>query len=99
MQSDARRANVKIGLWLFLVYSLFYVGFVLVNAFAPEWSETIVYAGLNLALVWGFSLIGLAFILAMIYGVACQTELEPTVTGSNDVAQSGSASESQSEAN
>ncbi len=67
-------ANSRLGLQLFAIYSLFYFGFVLVNAFAAEWVEWEPLAGLNLAVLWGFSLIGLAFVLAMIYGLSCRAD-------------------------
>jgi len=60
-----------LGLRLFAIYTVFYASFVLVNAFAPEWSEVEIIGGLNLALLWGFALIGAAFVLAMIYGILC----------------------------
>jgi uncharacterized membrane protein (DUF485 family) len=56
---------------LFLVYSVFYLGFVLVNAFAADWVEWVPFAGLNLAILWGFGLIGLALVLALVYGFLC----------------------------
>ena len=59
----------RLGLALFAIYTLFYAGFVLVNAFAAEWSEWIPFGGVNLAIQWGFGLILLAFILAAIYGL------------------------------
>ena len=71
---SSQAANSRLGLRLFFIYSLFYFGFVLVNAFAADWSEWVPFAGLNLAILWGFSLIGLAFVLAMIYGLACKTD-------------------------
>lgn len=66
-----RSPQTVLGLRLFAIYTLFYGSFVLVNAFAPQWSEIQVVGGLNLALVWGFALIGAAFVLALIYGVWC----------------------------
>ena len=75
MQSSSHHEhNTPLGLRLFLIYSLFYFGFVLVMAFAPQWSEWVPFAGLNLAVLWGFSLIFLAFIMAMIYGVYCKPD-------------------------
>ena len=65
-------ANAKVGLWLFAVYSGFYLLFVLINTFAPGTAEVVVVAGLNLAVVYGFGLILLAFILAVVYGMACR---------------------------
>lgn len=66
--------NTRLGLRLFLFYALFYLAFVLVNAFAPQLGERQVVGGLNLAVLWGFALIGLAFVLALIYGMACTPE-------------------------
>ena len=66
---NGQTENSRLGLTLFAVYTLFYAGFVLVNAFAAEWGEWIVFAGLNLAVVWGFALILFAFVLAIVYGV------------------------------
>ena len=65
-------AASRLGLLLFAIYLAFYVGFVLISAFASDWLETIVVGGLNLAVVYGFGLILLALILAMIYGGARQ---------------------------
>ena len=63
--------NAQLGMRLFVIYSVFYFGFVLVNAFAAHWAEWEPIAGLNLAILWGFALIGLAFLLALIYGLFC----------------------------
>ena len=60
--------NARVGMWLFLLYSLFYAMFVLTNAFAPRLMEATPLAGLNLALLSGFGLIVLAFVIALIYG-------------------------------
>ena len=58
----------RFGLTLFGIYCVFYVGFVLISAFACHWFEIILPGGLNLAVVYGFALIALALVLAMIYG-------------------------------
>ena len=60
----------RLGLILFAIYLAFYVTFVAISAFASSLFETIVFAGLNLAVVYGFGLIILALVLAMIYGGA-----------------------------
>jgi uncharacterized membrane protein (DUF485 family) len=67
--SQAR--NSKYGLILFSIYAVFYLGFVLVNAFAASWVEWVPFLGLNLAILWGFGLIALALILALVYGFLC----------------------------
>ena len=63
-------AASRLGLCLFAAYTLLYLGFVFINAFSAETMETIVVAGLNLAIVYGFGLIIAAIVLAFIYGFA-----------------------------
>ena len=63
--------NAAIGIALFLVYLLFYGGFVLLNAFAPAVMEQTPVAGVNLAIWYGFALIIFALALALIYGWLC----------------------------
>lgn len=60
----------RFGLILFGIYLAFYVTFVAISAFASQLFETVVFAGLNLAVVYGFGLIILALVLAVIYGGA-----------------------------
>ncbi len=75
METPSTQArNSKIGLRLFFIYTLFYLGFVLVNAFATDWVEWVPFAGLNLAILWGFGLIALALVLALVYGFLCNSE-------------------------
>lgn len=64
--------NARIGLVLFAVYSAIYGGFVLLNAFSPETMEMTPIAGVNLAILYGFGLIIVAFVLAMFYGWLCR---------------------------
>ena len=61
----------RLGVWMFLVYAVVYVGFVLINVLWPKTMSTIIVAGLNLAVVYGFGLIVLAMILALIYNWLC----------------------------
>ena len=60
-----------LGLILFTVYLLFYGGFVFINAFDPASMEKTPFAGLNLAVLYGFALIFGAVILSAIYGLLC----------------------------
>jgi uncharacterized membrane protein (DUF485 family) len=62
----------RIGISLFTVYLLLYVGFVLLAAFAPETMEVTPLAGVNLAIWYGFGLIVSAIVLALVYGWACR---------------------------
>lgn len=77
-------SNARLGLVLFFVYLAFYAGFVLLAAFSPETMERTPWAGVNLAIWYGFALIVAAFVLALIYGALCSSternrrEAEPT---------------------
>ncbi|MEX2216439.1 MAG: DUF485 domain-containing protein [Phycisphaeraceae bacterium] len=59
--------NSRVGMMLFMVYLAFYGGFVLLSAFNPEAMSKPVFAGVNLAIIYGMSLILVALILAAIY--------------------------------
>ena len=66
--------NARLGLQLFCIYLLLYLGFVLTNAFAPTMMEATPVAGINLAILCGFGLIIGAFLMSLIYGFLCQPE-------------------------
>jgi uncharacterized membrane protein (DUF485 family) len=66
--------KTRIGAWMFLLYALVYAGFVAINLISPKLMETIVVAGLNLAVFYGFLLIVFALFLALIYNHLCTTE-------------------------
>ena len=70
---EIRRYNSRLGLVLFSIYLAFYLGFVLINAFRPAWMELQAWAGVNLAIVYGFGLILAALLLALLYGYLCRT--------------------------
>lgn len=57
---------------LFAVYTLLYAAFMAVNAFAPQWMERIVFAGINWAVFSGLVLIVTAFGLALLYVWVCR---------------------------
>jgi len=61
----------KLGARMFIAYALFYAGFVAINLMRPMLMEKTVFAGLNLAVVYGFGLIIIALIMALIYSRAC----------------------------
>ena len=63
--------NARIGLVLFFVYTSLYLGFVFLNAFSAERMEATPWAGVNLAILYGFGLIVAALVLAVIYGLLC----------------------------
>ena len=57
---------------MFIFYALFYVSFVAINLLSPLAMATIVVAGLNLATVYGFALIVVALIEALVYDWLCR---------------------------
>ncbi|TWU15551.1 DUF485 domain-containing protein [Allorhodopirellula heiligendammensis] len=73
----------RLGLSLFVVYTLLYLGFVLLNAFATDTMDIVVFAGLNLAIVYGFGLILAAIAMAFVYGFALRSSGNETDTSSH----------------
>lgn len=71
----------KLGLKLFYIYALFYAVFVILNAVFPSMMENVIFLGLNLAIVYGFSLIIVAILLGLVYNAFCtkkENEYEAT---------------------
>jgi uncharacterized membrane protein (DUF485 family) len=68
--------STRLGLSLFSIYLFFYLVFVLISAFACDWFEVVLPGGLNLAVVYGFGLIVLALVLAIVYGGMRRSRLE-----------------------
>ena len=66
--------NARLGLLLFFIYAAVYAGFVAVCTFKYDWMGTIVFAGLNLAIVYGMGLIGLAVVMAVAYLLLCTAD-------------------------
>ncbi|MBI9051070.1 MAG: hypothetical protein JEZ00_16735 [Anaerolineaceae bacterium] len=64
--------KIRLGIWMFVFYSLFYASFVAINLLNPLAMATIVFAGLNLAVVYGFALIIVALIEALFYDWLCR---------------------------
>lgn len=67
----ASRDNGRIRLGLFLVYLVFYGGFMAWNVVDPVSMAKPVLLGINLAIVYGFGLIVLAVVLALVYVLVC----------------------------
>lgn len=63
--------KTKIGLVLFILYVLVYIGFIAINVASPHTMTTKIFAGQNLAVVYGFGLIALAFVMGIIYDYFC----------------------------
>ncbi|MHB0935282.1 MAG: DUF485 domain-containing protein [Armatimonadota bacterium] len=66
--------KTRLGVWMFICYSIFYAGFVAINLLSATLMERIVLWGLNLATVYGFALIIVALILAVIYNALCNRQ-------------------------
>ena len=82
--ASPRQFNMRLGMVLFVIYLVLYVGFVLINAFAADLMETETLAGLNLAIVYGFGLIVSALVLACIYGVLAKVDTSEGDTSKDD---------------
>ena len=76
--------NARMGIILFVVYLVMYGGFVLINTFSPETMEATPIAGINVAILYGFGLIIAAFIMALLYGVLCDSNDEPGSSTEDD---------------
>lgn len=63
--------KAKLGIKLFLFYTLLYAGFVVINLIVPQMMGRPVLMGLNLATVYGIGLILGAFLLALVYDFMC----------------------------
>jgi uncharacterized membrane protein (DUF485 family) len=63
--------KTRLGVQMFIFYALVYAGFVLINIIKPVLMEKEIMFGLNLAVVYGFGLIVLSLIMALIYNYLC----------------------------
>ncbi len=64
--------NARYGMVLFVIYLLIYGGFVVISAFWPEVMAREALFGVNLAITYGFALIAIAMVLALIYTWLCR---------------------------
>lgn len=78
--------NARLGLKLFAVYLVLYAGFVGINTFSTETMEITPFAGINLAIWYGFALIIAAIVLSLIYGMMCDATDSPTADSSSAAA-------------
>ncbi|MBE0565650.1 MAG: hypothetical protein IH621_06835 [Krumholzibacteria bacterium] len=64
--------KTRLGVMMFLIYCVVYAGFVLANVVADGRAmQIVVFAGLNLAVVYGMGLIVLALVQALVYNLLC----------------------------
>ena len=69
--------NARLGLILFFIYLIFYGTFVYLSAFNGELMAKQAFAGVNVAIAYGFALIVAAIVLALIYLQSCHSEEHP----------------------
>ncbi len=67
----ASKQKTRLGLILFLVYAVLYGSFVIIGLSYTHLLELRVFAGLNLAVVYGMGLIVLAAVMGYIYSLIC----------------------------
>jgi uncharacterized membrane protein (DUF485 family) len=63
--------KTRLGVWMFLAYSLVYVLFVVISVTNISLMEMEVFSGLNLAVIYGMGLIVIALIQAIVYNHKC----------------------------
>ncbi len=68
---EAAAYKQRLGLIMLAVYGAIYLAFIIINVANPKIMGTIVVAGLNLAIFYGFALIVIALVLALAYNWAC----------------------------
>lgn len=69
-KDNAASYKTRLGITMFVIYTLVYSGFVAINAIKPSLMQTIVL-GQTLAVVYGFGLLFFALILAVVYNRLC----------------------------
>ena len=70
-QDHAAAKKAKLGVLLFIFYTLIYSGFVLIGLTKPEWMGLEILGEQNIAIVYGFGLIALAVVMGFIYNYFC----------------------------
>ena len=70
-KDNASSYKARLGIWMFILYALVYAGFIAINVLNPVLMQVVIFGGLNLAIIYGFGLIILALVLAMIYNAMC----------------------------
>ena len=73
-KDPAQNYKMRLGVRMVLSYSLFYAGFVAINLLRPILMERTVFAGLNFATVYGFALIVIALVQALVYDAMCRAQ-------------------------
>ena len=79
----------KLGLRLFFIYAGIYGVFVLLNTLFPSMMESVIFFGLNLAIVYGMGLIIAAILLGLLFNHKC-TKMEKRLDNTGKKTEGGS---------
>ena len=72
LEADKAAAKkARLGVVLFILYTLVYAGFVVIGLLYPELMGLHVIGKQNMAIVYGFGLIVLAIVMGFIYNAIC----------------------------
>ncbi|RPJ09464.1 MAG: DUF485 domain-containing protein [Spirochaetaceae bacterium] len=63
--------KTRLGLILFAIYGIIYAAFIAINTIAPKVMGVKILLGLNLAVIYGFTLILLPIIMGLVYSWIC----------------------------
>ncbi len=85
-KDNASSIKTKIGMWMFIIYTLVYAGFILITVLNPELMGADI-GNLNLAIVYGLGLIVFAVILAFIYNFLCSKYEKKLNTENNETSE------------
>jgi len=69
-KDNASSYKTRLGVGMFITYTIVYAIFVALNASSPQLMQNIIF-GQTAAVIWGFGLIGFALVLAVIYNHLC----------------------------
>ena len=70
-KDNAIPKKTRLGVILFIIYTLIYSGFVVIGLTDPELMGVEIIGGQNLAIIYGFGLILLAIIMGFFYNYYC----------------------------
>lgn len=70
-EDNSAEKKSRLGVWMFIVYSIVYGGFVAVGVLNYELMGKEVIGELNLSVVYGFGLIIFAIVLGLVYNAVC----------------------------
>jgi uncharacterized membrane protein (DUF485 family) len=63
--------KTKLGVILFIIYSVIYAGFVFIGTMYPEYMGAKIFGNVNFAFVYGMGLILLAVVMGVVYNHFC----------------------------